>query len=769
MSQSVDRLKELLFDNETLALRDLAQRIDAIADAGVKTRQDLLRRLETITDNDTKTRDDLTRRLVLIAESESRSRDDLARRIDGLADLDARARDELKAKLDDIYARAGNNEHLTRSVSEIISEALRRAEVERHAELSQSIAPLVVSTIKTELRNSQDEMVEALYPITGRLVKSYVASAIKDLTEQMNRRLEQNPVMLRLQSLTTGRPVGELALASTQDFQIKELYLIRRGSGELVAHWPQSATGGREHAMSGVLAAVNEFANEAFSATESSLRQIDLGGEEVYLRGSPIYLLAARCSGQAPKAIEQTIDDAFLLAVERQGAIDTKTPAGDDASAAKAAALSEVGQSLQSQVAAQIEDFRRPAGAGALKVLAALILLPIIGWYGWTWYTEYAIAQTRSAAERIIAADPAMIGYPVEITIARNGRELAISGLTPSIQAKTRIVTDLKQSLKDVTLTDKLSVVAGSGITVPDVSPELARVRQEISVAMTDVARDARVRANLRANARLQQASEDLSRAAPVIANRTRGDDLMRISTDLDAIRAELRPLADTTQAMATSGADDQHIAAYAALTRRLEGASNDLLNTIGAAAPDEQPVPAGAGDSVASVEAAVERFAAGSERVAALASAVAAANILTPPPPAPVAPVIQSAPLTPRQKLGAWTSSHAIFFSENLDYRNPEISRQWLSELAALLKPAGTLLRIVGYTDETGGTGRNVQLARDRADKVRADLIDLGVPPEALVAVGRADALDLSDTKGAGTPNRRVQFELGFEGEVQP
>ena len=308
MSQSVDRLKELLFNTETHALEELARRIDGITQTEARTRADLTERIDTA------------------AVMETRARDDLIRRVDGIAASDARARDEFKMKLDEVYARAGNTEHMTASVADILGDALRRAEVDKHMELSQTIAPLVVTTIKAELRNSQDEMVEALYPITGRLVKSYVAAAIKDLTDQMNRRLEHNPLMLRLQSLTTGRSVGELALAGTQDFDVKELYLIRRGSGELVAHWPEKAISGREHAMSGVLAAVNEFANDAFSADQSCLRQIDLGGEEVYLRGSPIYLLAARCSGQAPKSVEQTLDDAFLSAVEAQHSID-KDPA----------------------------------------------------------------------------------------------------------------------------------------------------------------------------------------------------------------------------------------------------------------------------------------------------------------------------------------------------------------------------------------------------------------------------------------------------------
>ena len=194
MSQSVERLKELLFDNETTALQDLSRRVDGLS------------------------------------QSESQARDALQLKIDGIAELDARARDELKKRLDEVYNQAGNTEQLTNSVTQIISEVLRRAEVERHAELSQSLAPLLVSTIKTELRNSQDQMVEALYPITGRLVKAYVASAIQDLTVQMNRRVEQNALMLRLQSLVTGRSVGELALANSNDFAVTELFLIRRGS-----------------------------------------------------------------------------------------------------------------------------------------------------------------------------------------------------------------------------------------------------------------------------------------------------------------------------------------------------------------------------------------------------------------------------------------------------------------------------------------------------------------------------------------------------------
>lgn len=729
MSQSVDRLKELLFDSETLAIQDLARRLDGFS------------------------------------ESESRSRADIGRRIDSLADLDAQAREELKARLEEVYNRAGNTEHLTKSVTEVISEVLRRAEVERHAELSQSLAPLLISTIKTELRNSQDQMVEALYPITGRLVKSYVASAIQDLTAQMNRRLEQNPVMLRVQSLMTGRPVGELLLASTRDFAVKELYLIRRGSGELVAHWPDTGSSGREHAVSGVLAAVNEFASEAFSATEQNLRHIDLGGEVVYLRGSPIYLLAARCSGQAPDAIEQSLDDALLTAVERQLDNDGKSVPGTDATAITSASLTDVGNRLSARVAEQMDDYSGPSGKGALKFAATIILLPIIGWFAWTLYSDYAMARTRSLAERIVAADPAMLGYPVQISVGNRGRELEVSGLTPSHQAKSRIVNDLGKSLPGVALNDKLTVVAGSDIVIPDVSPELARVREEISVALTDVARAALARATKRAENRLDRAIGDLKNAAAQQTGSQQFAGLDQIATDLDGLRTELISAGNINDVANASET-------YRVLTDKLNSAGTKILSTIGAPADALPAATNHANDAGGTIDSAAENFAAEAERVAALASTVAAARFMTPapPPPAPAPPhvtVTVPAEPTPRDRLDAWARSHAIFFSAELDYRNDEETQRWLTELSGLLKASPTLLRIVGYTDETGTSVRNVTLAQGRADKVRNDLTALGAPAGMLVTVGRASALDLSDVRGTGTPNRRVEFEIGFEGEA--
>ncbi len=700
----------------------------------------------------------VTRLKELLFDNEAQALEELQRRITAVAESDAAGRDELKTKLDEVFSRAGTDERFTASVAQTLDLAMRKAEVERHGELSNSMAPLVVTTIKAELKNSQDEMVEALYPITGRLVKSYVASAIKDLTDQMNRRIEQNALMLRLQSLTTGRSVGELALAGTQDFEVKDLYLIRRGTGELIAHWPDTgnATGSnREQVMSGVLTAVNEFANEAFAADQQSLRQISFGSEEVYLRGSALYLLAARCSGTAPKSIEQTIDDAFLSAVENQHKIDIETAGWQDGPVRQSQALATLGTSLRDRIEELNADNARPVGARPLKFLAALIFIPLFSWLAWSWYGSYTENRVRETAERVVAVTADMQGYPADIRVGARGREMTILGLAPSDATKAKVISRLAQVLPGTAVRDKLTVVAGSRVaTGPDFRPQIDELSSKVSTIESGVEAVIARRATERAQLRLTQAVSDLTASA---ADKDIGETAKKNAASLQAVIEDIR--AQRAALDGGEGTSAERSAAYLSLSDRIAAEAAALTAAISGAAPAKSATHAG---TAASLDAATETLAAEAEHMASLTSSIAISKALRPAP----AQTVTVAP-TPRDRLRSYVASKAIFFGNGTDYRDTQAVTQVLQELAPLVKAAGALVRIVGYTDEIGNNRRNLPLAQGRAEKVRQDLMTFGAPAGLLAPIGRADGIDLSNSSGSGSPNRRVEFEIGFDGET--
>jgi tetrahydromethanopterin S-methyltransferase subunit G len=202
--ETIDRLKHLLFEEESKDLSALGRRLEAVAARGEEARAELLQRI-----------------------------DDLARRDIG----------QLSLRLDDVAQRASSDAHLRQAVARILDRAIEDAEVERHEELAASLAPVVVRTLRTELASphTENQLVGVLYPRIGDMVRRFVSDAMRDLMDRINRSLESglmnNGVVLRLRSLTTGRSMAELALADTQRLEVEEIYLIRRGSGELVHRW----------------------------------------------------------------------------------------------------------------------------------------------------------------------------------------------------------------------------------------------------------------------------------------------------------------------------------------------------------------------------------------------------------------------------------------------------------------------------------------------------------------------------------------------------
>jgi outer membrane protein OmpA-like peptidoglycan-associated protein len=121
------------------------------------------------------------------------------------------------------------------------------------------------------------------------------------------------------------------------------------------------------------------------------------------------------------------------------------------------------------------------------------------------------------------------------------------------------------------------------------------------------------------------------------------------------------------------------------------------------------------------------------------------------------------------RAQLEDWISRHAIFFADKTDYRDAKQAASALDELAKLLAQEPVKLRVIGHTDAKGGEVQNTPLSRARADKVAGELVARGIDAARLITVGRKDIRDLSPLIGESSPNRRVEFEIPFEGEGAP
>ncbi|KAB2850837.1 MAG: hypothetical protein F9K44_03590, partial [Hyphomicrobiaceae bacterium] len=258
----------------------------------------------------------------------------IARLRELLLDKEQRDIGRITRQVDQVFEQAGTSERLQQSVAAVLDGALRQADTDRHKDVASALAPLIVQTVRKEIRNSANEIAETLHPHMGRMISTYVANAFRDMMAKINRKLESGlsarRLSIKLKSILTGKPESELLLASLDRFQVEELLLIRRGSGELIDRWRAAAPtdepagqatdakSNRDAVVSGFLSAINDFAREAFDADDTSLRSLDLQKHRIYLRSSPAYLLVARCSGPSGIAAEKAVDEEFLRILEQE-------------------------------------------------------------------------------------------------------------------------------------------------------------------------------------------------------------------------------------------------------------------------------------------------------------------------------------------------------------------------------------------------------------------------------------------------------------------
>lgn len=334
--------------------------------------------------------------------------------------------------------RIGDAQALRRSVSEIVTDALRDAERKQHRDLETAISPLVVGSIRRELRNSQDEMVEAFYPILGRLVSTYVATRFRQFVEALDDRIGNSLsgrfLLLRLKSWWSGVPYKALLLREAGSPTIIEVSVIQRRSGILIDHWRAcdedvgDAEDTNETLFGGLVAAINEFANNALQADDNDLRSFETLDSRVYLRASSSHILAVRIRGRINAAMERALDTMLLEIVENEVLENRDKGLESPTQRRISSRLPEAAEQLTDTVLSQ----RRTPIFG----LAALLLVFVVGtgvggWYYIEWSREAAAEQQ---VYEIVAQQPALSGFPIEIDVS--GDRMLVSGLVPSTEAK---------------------------------------------------------------------------------------------------------------------------------------------------------------------------------------------------------------------------------------------------------------------------------------------------------------------------------------------
>lgn len=175
-----------------------------------------------------------------------------------------------------------------------------------------TLGPTITETLRTEIKNHKDEVVDALYPILGKMVKKYVAQEMKLLTEKMNGQLSFISLWKRkLKSTFSGKNEEQMMLDDMASARIQQVMLIEKDSGILKASYSKSNMMDEEM-ISGMLTAIKSFVEDAFNQRDQNLELIEYELYQIHLQSFATHYIAVVLSGNFGLSAKNKLQDIIF-------------------------------------------------------------------------------------------------------------------------------------------------------------------------------------------------------------------------------------------------------------------------------------------------------------------------------------------------------------------------------------------------------------------------------------------------------------------------
>jgi hypothetical protein len=192
--------------------------------------------------------------------------------------------------------------------------------VEQIAEIMpERMGPTITKTLRNQIRESRDEMVQTLYPIIGQMVKKYIQREIQVLSDRIDRQLDNafsfDNMLDRIRAYLFGVKQSELILKALKKTRVEEIFIIEEQSGILMASYSRGKTLDQDM-IAGMLTAIRSFVEDAFQKPDQKLESIAYDEYKIYVQGFERFYIAVVLSGVLDAAFKNRLDDAIMKFVK---------------------------------------------------------------------------------------------------------------------------------------------------------------------------------------------------------------------------------------------------------------------------------------------------------------------------------------------------------------------------------------------------------------------------------------------------------------------
>lgn len=156
-----------------------------------------------------------------------------------------------------------------------------------------TMGPAITAALKTEIAKSQDSIVDALYPIMGKMIKKYIAQEISKLSDKIS---QQIGTRRRIRYWFGGAKEKQNIVDALLPLKIEQVLLIEKKSGLLKGSYSNAETIDEEM-IAGMLTAIKNFVEDAFKLQNQNLELIAYEFCRIHLHSFNRYYVAVALSG----------------------------------------------------------------------------------------------------------------------------------------------------------------------------------------------------------------------------------------------------------------------------------------------------------------------------------------------------------------------------------------------------------------------------------------------------------------------------------------
>lgn len=222
----------------------------------------------------------------------------------------------LQAKITELQTVLDKQEQLSIKVNPIIDEKLKQYT----NEIPENLGPTITESLKNEIANSKDQVVDALFPIIGKMIKKYIQQEFKILSENINTQLQKNFSLegwiRKLKSKFSGIEENNLVLQGISQTKIQEIFIIEKDSGILIANFSKSKTIDKD-VLSGMLTAIKSFVEDAFKTGNDHLESIEYGLYNIHIQNFNSFYFAVVTHGVFDSAYKGKLESELFDFAEK--------------------------------------------------------------------------------------------------------------------------------------------------------------------------------------------------------------------------------------------------------------------------------------------------------------------------------------------------------------------------------------------------------------------------------------------------------------------